>query len=1359
MSVALPEYAPFTPKDHPDDTARWSTWFEGFDAMVGAMNVQEDCEASETDNRPASKQWYRLFIHYIGEDCRKLLKQLENNGAVNKDYAMAHTALTKHFSPALNRIYQLNVLSEQTQIAGESMDSFYHRVKEKIDAMKLTVLSKENIIELMTMSQLVNNCTDISAKRKAIKDNQSLKEFLASARAFERTEQQMKQMETRPVHVINKGGKSNSYKSTTKEPTNCGACGYAHLCGKCPARGQDCAKCGRKHHFAKVCRNQPKDRKHTFQRGKNVNSLDSSNSFPLAAADGDYSADNTYEEVLYCDLLHVGELSTGGKWEEHIKVEGRQILFKLDTGAQANTLPLRDLQKIHTQPMLSRTKVVLKPFGGGANIEPLGTIKLRCEVNGKQQRLLFYIVNTGSATTSAILGQDACEDLKLIQRINVNKLEAARGQSLTITDIVSQYSDNFSGCGKYDKPYHIELKPNIPPSIQPPRKIPYSKLENLRHALDELEKRQIIATVDKATDWVSNLVITEKKNGKMRLCLDPKQLNKAIKREHYNMPTPGDVQRDMSGKTIYTILDMADGFWHVQLDEDSSYLCTFNTPWGRKRFLRMPFGISSASEVMQKRNNETFGDIRGVHMVADDMIIAAASIEEHDQIIIKVMERAREKNVKFNKDKIQFKVTNVKYLGNILTPEGIKPDPQKVKAISDMPTPHDKAGLQRLLGMVKYLAQYIPNESQLTAPLRTLLKKDTQWQWLHEHDKAVENIRSALANSPVLGYYDVKKQVTVQADSSQSGLGACLLQDGQPIAYASRALSDAEKNYAQIEKELLAICYACTKFHQYIYGKSVNVQSDHRPLEAIFLKPIGATSPRLQRMLLKLQRYHLSVQYTPGKLMYVADTLSRAYLPEQADIKEQDFSDDIEVMVHSLVKEIDINATLADLPLTAIGTNKISEVASTDPVFIKLKSAILMGWPEHKSNADPDLSPFWAIRDQLHIAEGLLCYDSRILVPESMQQPILNLLHESHQGSSKTKARARQIIYWPGMNQQIDNMIMKCGICLKFRNDQIKEPMQPHIAPELAWQKVGSDIMNFKGKDYLVVVDYFSKYPELSPLKDKTASTIIMKLKSIFARHGIPGILMSDNMPYASSEFRTFAKEWGIELHTSSPLYPQSNGQAERFVQTLKRFLKKAYEEGKDFNLALLEYRNTPVTGLVHSPAQMLMSRSLRSKLPSTIKSLAPQVVHPREDLLDRQEKQKKLYDNRHSAQDLPPLSPGDVVRVKEGKTWEPAVVKEKHELPRSFIVNRDGRDYRRNRSQILKTEEAQPPAHISPEDEHDTSPTTLPEVERTLAAPPPQEPHTPVLCEPHPPVSPEPQRKSSRVSRAPKYLQDYYRK
>ena len=180
----------------------------------------------------------------------------------------------------------------------------------------------------------------------------------------------------------------------------------------------------------------------------------------------------------------------------------------------------------------------------------------------------------------------------------------------------------------------------------------------------------------------------------------------------------------------------------------------------------MPFGISSASEVMQKRNNETFGDIQGVHIVADDMIIAATSEEEHDDIIVKAVERAKQKNVKFNKDKIQFKVKEVKYLGNIISPQGLKPDPHKI----DVQCPEDRTGLLRLLGMVKYLAQYIPNDSSITAPLRSLLKKEAAWQWQPEHDEAIASIKAALTSDEVLlRYYDVSKPVTIQADASQRG--------------------------------------------------------------------------------------------------------------------------------------------------------------------------------------------------------------------------------------------------------------------------------------------------------------------------------------------------------------------------------------------------------------------------------------------------------------------------------------------------------------------------------------------------------------------------------------------------------------
>ena len=352
---------------------------------------------------------------------------------------------------------------------------------------------------------------------------------------------------------------------------------------------------------------------------------------------------------------------------------------------------------------------------------------------------------------------------------------------------------------------------------------------------------------------------------------------------------------------IFTVIDMKDGYWHVKLSEESSYLCTFHTPWGRKRFLRMPFGISSASEVMQKRNEEAFSDIQGVNVIADDLIIAARNEIEHDAIMHRVLQRARRENVVFNAGKIQFKVTTVTYMGNIVTKDGMRPDPDKIEAIVNMPKPTDRHGLLRLLGMIKWLSQYIPNESSITAPLRSLLKQDAEWSWQHEHDAAMDEIRKTLARNTVLAFYDVRKSATIQADASQSGLGCGLMQQGRPVAFASRALTDAEQNYSQIEKEMLAICFACTKFHQYIYGKCTDVQTDHRPLESILRKPIAKASPRRQRIMLQLQRYTLNVMYVPGKLMYVADTLSRAFIRGEPSCGAPD---DMEVLVHNLVENL-----------------------------------------------------------------------------------------------------------------------------------------------------------------------------------------------------------------------------------------------------------------------------------------------------------------------------------------------------------------------------------------------------------------------------------------------------------------------
>ena len=266
----------------------------------------------------------------------------------------------------------------------------------------------------------------------------------------------------------------------------------------------------------------------------------------------------------------------------------------------------------------------------------------------------------------------------------------------------------------------------------------------------------------------------------------------------------------------------------------------------------MPFGIKSASEVFQKKNEEAFSGIPGVHIVADDIIIAAKSNQEHDHILTQVLQRAKDRNIVFNMDKLQLRVNEVKYLGTIVTPEGTKPDPSKVKAIVEMDPPKDKAGIRRLLGMINFLTAHIPNMSSVTAPLRCLLKSDVLFNWGPEQHAALTKVKEVLSSAPVLHYFDPKVVSTIQVDASQSGLGACLLQKGKPIAYASRSLSPPECNYAQIEKELLAIVFACSKFHQYIYGFHTKVQSDHKPLESIMLKALHKVSPRLQRMLLKL---------------------------------------------------------------------------------------------------------------------------------------------------------------------------------------------------------------------------------------------------------------------------------------------------------------------------------------------------------------------------------------------------------------------------------------------------------------------------------------------------------------------------
>ena len=424
----------------------------------------------------------------------------------------------------------------------------------------------------------------------------------------------------------------------------------------------------------------------------------------------------------------------------------------------------------------------------------------------------------------------------------------------------------------------------------------------VKEALEDLEKQEIVTPVTSPTAWISSMVTVPKKNGKLRICLDLTDLNRTIQREHYPLPTIEDIATRLHGAKVFTKLDVRNGFWHVALDESSSYLTTFNNPFGRYCWRRLPFGVSSAPEVFQHKMHELVEGMSGIEVVADDFIIVGCgtTIEEatadHDKVLVKFLERCKERSVKLNTNKLNLRLTEVPFIRHVATDQGLRVDPAKVRAIIEMPAPTDKAGVQRLLGLAQYLSKFLPRLSNITKPLRELTQTNVQWVWETAQQDALEASKRAVAATPVLRYYNLEEEVTLQCDASQFGLGAALLQNEQPVAYASRAMSDAETRYAQIEKELLAIVFACERFESYVYGRDViRVESDHKPLEAIFSKPLNSAPKQLQRMLLRLQKYNLQVVHKEGTQMFLADTLSRAFLSE---IKACDFNKELEEVDH-----------------------------------------------------------------------------------------------------------------------------------------------------------------------------------------------------------------------------------------------------------------------------------------------------------------------------------------------------------------------------------------------------------------------------------------------------------------------------
>ena len=650
-----------------------------------------------------------------------------------------------------------------------------------------------------------------------------------------------------------------------------------------------------------------------------------------------------------------------------------------------------------------------------------------------------------------------------------------------------------------------------------------------------------------------------------------------------------------------------------------------------------------------------------------------ANKQQHDERLNEVLSRIQQCGLRLTKHKCKVGVREVKYLGVILTANGVKPDSSKVDAIENMPKPVDKEGVRRFLGMVQQFSKFMPDLSEVTAPLRQLLGKRVEWHWDIQHDESFAHLKQLLVSSQVLKYYDAKQESILSVDASKSGLGAVLLQQGRPVAFASRAMTDTETRYAQIEKETLAVVFGCDKFHNYLYGKHFKVESDHKPLEIIFRKSLDKAPPRIQRFMLKLQRYDFDLYHVPGKNIPVADALSRAYLPAPNNIKPN-------------MADLQVHSLLASLPVSTDRYVELQHETEKDEVLQRLKQFVMNGWPEHRNMVPVCIQPYWNFREEIHCADGLLFKASSIIIPETMRVDMLAKIHDGHLGIEMCRRRARSVIYWPGMTSAIEKMVKRCSACQRFQTGQTKEPLKPYPIPERPWQQVATDLFQWGGKDYLLLVDRYSGYPEIALLHSTTASSVIKHTKAIFARHGIPEEVLSDNGPqYSSYQYKQFSDEWGFKHVTSSPYYPQSNGLAERCVQTVKKLLKKAFENGDDPYLALLSYRNTS-TSKSTSPAEMLMGRKLRTRLPCKASELRPKAINHadvRDSMISRQALMKEHYDQ--GSKELQPLNPGDRIRVRKADVWVPGTVCDQADTPRSYhIKTEQGGITRRNRRDLM---------------------------------------------------------------------------
>jgi len=840
-------------------------------------------------------------------------------------------------------------------------------------------------------------------------------------------------------------------------------------------------------------------------------------------------------------------------------------------------------------------------------------------------------------------------------------------QQLQLHNLLLEFQDIFSR-GPHDlgrtgvTKYKINTG-NAPPVRQHPRRLPFAQREEAFKAVEEMHAQGIIEP--STSPWASP---GKKKDGGTRFCVDYRKLNELTKKDSYPLPRVDTTLDALSGSSWFSILDLKSGYWQVEVEEQGREKTAFTAGNGLWQFNVMAFGLCNASATFERLMDNILGDLRCL-VYLDDMIAHTKTFELELQRLTRIFSRLRVANLKLNPKKCELFRRRVKFLGHVVSEEGVATDPEKVVVVTNWPLPQNVKDVRSFLGLCTYYRRFVPAFADIARPLHKLTEKGQPFTWTKECDSSFHRLKEALASASVLAYPESEDPFVLDTDASNVGIGAVLSQVHQGhervIAYYSQALSKPERNYCTTRRELLAIVKAIDHFHPYLYGRKFTIRTDHASLQWLlnFKNPEG----QIARWLDKLQTYDFRIVYRTGRSHQNADVLSRrpCFETNCKHCQHQEEKDGTENTT-SMPNDRVVNVTQTQVSggpqsQSASSVREGKEVKGMDQPEDEQLSPLqlqthqmedktvchILGCKEAGkrpewasiSHLNSITKAYWAQWDSLAVKEGVLYHrweltelgkvTWQLVLPKGLRISVLKKLHDNPVGGQlgvfKTLAKVRERFYWIYCRRDVEEWCQRCDLCAARKGPRVKQrsPLQLYNVGE-PMERVAIDVLGplpetDQGNKYiLIAMDYFSKWPEAYALPNQEAVTVADVLVSqFFSRFGVPGELHSDQgQNFESSVFQEVCTLLGIHKTRTTALHPQSDGMVERYNRTIEAQLATFFQDHqKDWDrhlpLLLMSYRSAVHETTKFTPAMLMFGRELSVPLDLLI-------GRPQEELDDR---------------------------------------------------------------------------------------------------------------------------------------------